>query len=178
MNSPEPYLRFLDLVKSRYSCRAYLPEPVSREDITAVIETARLAPSACNRQPWKFFVADTPESCKTVALCYDREWAKGVPAFIVACGDREQAWSRSSDGKSHVDIDLSIAIEHICLASAAIGLGTCWICNFDVGRLRNALNMPDNIEPVAIIAIGHYDTSVAIPEKKRKSIDEMIVWED
>ncbi len=170
------YCNFLDLVKARYSCRKYLSTPVDRETIMAVLETARLAPSACNRQPWQYVVADTPELCKEIAGCYGRDWVDNVPVFVVAIGDHDQAWHRAEDSKDHTDVDLSIAVEHICLAATAAGLGSCWICNFDEPRLRETLNLPDNLEAIAIIPLGYPDPESAVPEKKRKASEEIIRW--
>ncbi len=170
------YSQFYDLVAKRFSCRKYAPVPVSRDTMRAVLDTARLAPSACNRQPWTFVVADTPELCRDVKQCYSREWVESVPAFIVACGNHAEAWHRPEDGKDHTDVDVAISVEHICLAAASLGLGSCWICNFDIAALNSALNIPDGVEPIAIIAVGYPDSEAAAPEKKRKSIDEITQW--
>ncbi len=171
------YKELLDVMLRRYSCREYAPIPVNREHILEVLEAARIAPSACNRQPWKFIVADTPELCKKIALCYDREWARTVPAFIIAAGCHNEAWHRAEDGKDHTDVDLSIAVEHICLAATALGLGTCWICNFNPTKLNETLSLDNNTEPVAIIAIG-YPARPDAPDKKRKPIEEIVIWGD
>lgn len=165
---------FSDLVSQRYSCREYLPTSVDREVMAQVLETARLAPSACNRQPWRFVVVDEPELLAAVKRCYDRAWLESAPAVIVACGVHDEAWHRA-DGKDHTDVDLSIAIEHICLAATSMGLGTCWICNFEVAQLAEALNIPAGIEPIAIIPIGYPATS-QVPEKKRKNMEEVVQW--
>lgn len=86
-----------------------------------------------------------------------------------------EAWTRHEDGKSHADIDLAIAIEHLCLAAAEQGLGTCWVCNFHVERCRELFRLPDGLCPVAIIPIG-YPATPEIPEKKRKPMAD--IWED
>lgn len=171
----ERYSQFLQLVKSRYSCRKYLPEAVDRELIAEILETAHLAPSACNKQPWRFIIADTPELCSKIAACYGRDWVDNVPAFIIACGVHSEAWHRA-DGKDHTDVDLSIAVEHICLAASASGLGSCWICNFDEPKLTATLNLPEGTEPIAIVPIGYPDPDTTAPEKKRKPIDEITQW--
>lgn len=175
MTDIESYPQFYQLVADRFSCRSYSNRPVDRALISAIIDTARLAPSAMNRQPWTFVVADTPEFCKEVASCYGRDWVDGIPAFIIACGDHDTAWHRA-DGKDHTDVDLSIAIEHICLAATSLGLGSCWICNFDARRLRSVLNAPSHIEPIAIIPIGYPAPDNIIPQKKRKTSQEITLW--
>ena len=112
---------------------------------------------------------------QAIAECYPREWIKTAPAFIVAVGNHSEAWHRPSDGKDHTDIDLAIAIEHLCLAATSLGLGTCWVCNFDAKKCAELLRLPESAEPVAILPIG-YPAESLIPEKKRKPVDEIIQW--
>ena len=170
------YPQFYDLTCRRYSCRSFSNAPVSRDLIVALLDVARLAPSACNRQPWKFLVIDTPELLEVVKKCYPRDWMKDVPVCIVALGEHDEAWHRAADGKDHTDVDVSIAVEHICLAASAVGLGTCWVCNFDVNALKSALDIPETVEPIAIIPVGYPAGDASIPEKKRKSLDEIVKW--
>lgn len=173
----DAYPQLMATMKARYSCRNYRQGAApSRAELRAIIEAARIAPSACNRQPWQFLVADTEPLRGEIASCYGREWAAGVGAFIVCLGDHSQAWHRA-DGKDHTDVDLSIAAEHICLSATTLGLGSCWICNFDAGRLRRVLNLPDELEPVAIIAVGYPAEGETVPLKKRKPIEEIVRWE-
>lgn len=176
----ESYPQYYDLVSRRYSCRKYADTPVTRDLIMAVLDTARLAPSACNKQPWVFLVADRHDPshadlCAAIAKSYDREWLSKAPAYIIACGNHDEAWHRGCDGKDHTDVDLSIAIEHICLGAASIGLQTCWVCNFDPSPVREAFGLPDHIEPVAIVPIGHPAVEGSKP-KVRKAIDEIVRW--
>ena len=104
----------------------------------------------------------------------DREWFAEAPLYIVACDRKSQAWTRPSDGKHHGDVDLSIAIEHLCLAAANVGVGTCWVCNFDVARCKEALHLPEDLEPVAIIPMGMPAQESA--PKKRKPMEE--IWQE
>lgn len=177
MGTVSAYPQFYNLAATRYSCRKYTSAPVDRELIMAILDTARLAPSACNRQPWQFLVLDTEESRQPVIECYDREWVKNIPAFIVALGLKGEGWVRPYDGKSHIDVDLAIAVEHICLSASSLGLGSCWICNFDPVMLSKKLGLPENVEPIAIIPIGHPDPEGTVPAKNRKAFDEIVKWE-
>lgn len=170
------YPEFYHLAAERYSCRKYTNAPVSRELIMAVLDTVRLAPSACNKQPWKFLVLDTPELRDIVIRSYSRDWIKEAPVCIVALGLHDEAWHRSFDGKDHTDVDVSIAVEHLCLGAASLGLGTCWVCNFDPTIVREGLNLPDNVETIAIIPMGYPDSDGTVPEKKRKPLDEIVKW--
>ena len=174
MEEENKYKQFLELVAGRYSCRNYKDMPVSEDLILKIIEAARLAPSAVNRQPWKFLILDTPELKQSVIDCYSRDWVKTAPVFIVALGDHSSAWHRGGDNKDHTDVDLSIAVEHICLAASSLNLGSCWICNFDADKFKRELNIPSDLEPVAIIPIGYPADTVI--EKKRKPIEEIVKW--
>ena len=167
---------FHDIVANRYSCRHYSQEPVSQEQILEILECARLAPSACNRQPWKFMVISAPEELSAVHASYNRDWIKEAPVAIIVLSNRNEAWHRSYDEYDATDIDIAITTEHICLAATSMGLGTCWICNFDPITLRTGMNIPEEWEPLAIIPVGKPAEDIAIPEKKRKNNDEIIQW--
>ncbi len=166
-------MNFLDLVKKRYSVRSYLPRAIEADKMNYIMECVRLAPSAVNFQPWHFSIVTDSEKLLKLKSAYAREWIESVPCIIVACVDHREAWHRKADGKDHSDIDISIAVEHLCLAAAEQGLGTCWVCNFDVPRCREVMNLPENWEPVVLIPIG-YATEDDIPEKRRKTLDEIV----
>ena len=166
---------FKKLCHARYSVRAYKPDAIPAEKMEYIKECTRLAPSAVNKQPWKFFLFTREEDRSRMQQCYDRDWFREAPAYVLACACLPEAWTRREDGKSHADIDLAIAIEHLCLAAAEQGLGTCWVCNFHVKRCRELFRLPDGLCPVAIIPIG-YPATPEIPEKKRKPMAD--IWED
>lgn len=168
------YPELYRLATERYSCRSYSDRKVGDDTIRAIVDVARLAPSACNRQPWMFLVADTEEQRKAIAASYDREWARTAPEFIVVCGLHDEGWHRASDGKDHTDIDVAIATEHLCLAATALGLATCWVCNFDTAIIREAFGLPEHVEPAVLIPIGYPADGQSAPEKKRKSLDEIL----
>ena len=170
------FAQFVNLVSSRHSCRKYKDTPVGHDLIRTVLDTARLAPSACNRQPWSFIVLEGEQGREICSRAYDREWIRTAPAFIIVCGHHDEAWHRGCDGKDHTDVDLSIAIEHLCLAATSLELGTCWVCNFDPAPIAAAFALPEGVEPVAIIPVGYPADPQTVPEKKRKSLDEIVRW--
>lgn len=171
-------MSFLELAKKRFSSRHYLDKPVEKEKIEMVLEAARIAPSAANKQPWIFYVAQTNESRALLLPVYHRQWYNEAPVIIVACSNHELGWVRESDKKDHCDIDLAIAIDHMTLQAADIGLGTCWICNFDVNLCRKALNLEENIEPVALLTLAYSadsaDTNRHI--NARKALRDIVKW--
>ena len=166
-------MNFLELAIDRYSVRAYSDRPIEREKLDYILECARLAPSATNAQPWKIYVINDPQVRAGIQECYPREWFKQAPVLIVVCVNDGAAWIRNYDGKNHADVDGSIIAEHICLAAADCGLGTCWVCNFDADVCAGILELPKEWRPLAILPIG-YPVSDSIPEKKRKPIDEIV----
>ena len=166
---------FLALSESRYSVRGYQARPVPDELLDKVLEAARLAPSAVNKQPWKFVVVRSEEAKKRLRACYDREWFTTAPAYIVVCGDHSASWKRPADGKDHCDIDVAIATEHITLSAASLGLGTCWVCNFDAVACKAMLGLSDSWEPCVIIPIG-FPATDSVPSKSRKDLSEIVSY--
>jgi nitroreductase len=178
MNSIDLYPQLYDLIESRYSCRDFSTDPISREILLAILDAARLAPSGVNSQPWHFYVVSNEET-RHQLVSTSRECFKQAPVVIVACGDHDKAWKRNRfDGKTVVDIDVAIAVEHICLAATSLGVGSCWVCSFDPEMVKKVMKLDDNIEPIALIPLGYPTEGQSVPEKKRKAIDEIITWCD
>lgn len=168
---------FTRLCTERYSCRAYdASRPVDDATVLNILECARLAPSACNRQPWTFVVV-RDEARRRAILAKSRPAFIEAPVLVVCCGHHAEAWHRPSDGKDHTDVDISIATEHICLAAAAAGLGTCWVCSFDTLAARRECNLPDGVEPIAIIPLGYPAKDAPVPQKTRKPLDDIVICE-
>ncbi len=171
-------MSFLELAKKRCSVRSYQDLPVEEEKLMQVLEAGRIAPSAVNFQPWFFVVLRDEEQRKKVAATYKRDWIHEAPLLIAICGDHGSSWRRP-DGKDHCDIDVAIAIDHMTLAAAELGLGTCWICNFDVMKCHEILNLPHQVEVIALLPLG-YPADVADPERhttKRKKLEEIVHWD-
>ena len=169
---------FLELAKLRYSSRKYLSRKVEEDKLNYILEAGRIAPSANNIQPWVFIVVKN-ENRDALRKCYHREWFNSAPVYIVICGNHLQAWKRSSDGKDHTDIDVAIATDHMTLAATQKGLATCWVCNFDKEKTSKLLNLPENIEPIAILSLGYPADKVDTErhEKKRKKLTDIVFYE-
>ncbi len=155
--------------------RSFLAKPVEHAAIGKILEIARMAPSAVNYQPWCFVVVTQPESLAALHEAYPRNWFREAPACIVVCADHAQSWKRKSDGKDFADVDVAIVTDHIILKATELGLGTCWVCNFDPTMARQKLNLPDQIEPLVFIPMGY--TLEQCPEKSRKSVESLVHWE-
>jgi len=167
-------VEFSELIQKRYSVRAYKPDPVEDERLRQVLEAARLAPTAANRQPFQLIVIHTAGREAELRRIYDREWFVQPPLVICACGVPHQSWVRR-DGKSYMDIDVAIAMDHLILAAANVGLGTCWIGAFDRTAAREVLDLPDDVEPIAFTPLG-YPADECRP-KKRKPLSQLVRYE-
>lgn len=164
---------FLNLAKERFSARAFSAQAVKEDKVNYLLECAQRAPSACNKQPWHFVVAQTEEARQKVQQCYNREWMRQAPLYIIIYAANDKAWVREEDGKSHADIDAAIAIEHLCLAATAVGLGSCWVCNFNVAALQAAFPIGQEWHPVAILPIG-YPANTPVKPSPRKEMNEIV----
>ncbi|MHB9133788.1 MAG: nitroreductase family protein [Armatimonadota bacterium] len=170
----ETTMYFYDLVNARFSIRGYREQPVPRDKIIRILEAARLAPSAANRQPWHFFVVQDAGTRKAMFPNERQVWIANAPVVLLACSVPEQAWVRSYDEKNHADIDIGITMEHIVLAATEEGLATCWICAFDPQVVRTVLNLPEGMEPVAATPLG-YAAADPLP-RNRKPLEELVTW--
>ena len=118
-------------------------------------------------------MVSTPEGIAKLQQCYKRDWLSTAPMCIVCCIRHDEAWVRRIDGKEHGNIDIAIAAEHICLAAAEQGLGSCWICNFDAVRCHELFALPENEEAAVIIPVGHPQPDAEVPAKNRKAMQEI-----
>ena len=167
-------MEFAELIKNRYSVRAYKPDPVEDDKLKQVLEAARLAPTAANRQPFQLIVIRTAGREADLRRVYHRSWFSQAPLVICACGLPDRAWSRK-DGQSYTYVDVSIAMDHLVLAAANLGLGTCWVAAFDVDAAREVLRLPDHVEPVAFTPLGY---AADHPKtKERKPLTELVRYE-
>lgn len=164
---------FLELSRKRYSVRNYHPKPVEEEKLSYILECARLSQSAANFQPWMLYVIKDETIKAKINQTYPAKWMAEAPVYIVICANKEKAWVREYDKKVHSDIDGSIITENICLAAADYGLGSCWIGHFDPKLISSILNLPENLDPMAILTIG-YPANDEVPIKKRKDLDEIV----
>lgn len=160
-----------EIMKKRRSIRSYKSEQVEEEKLSRILEAARLAPSAANRQPIYFVVIKDEKTKQQLKNAYSEKWFYTAPIIICACSIPEKAWKRN-DGKNYADIDAAIAMDHLILAAAAEGLATCWIAAFKTPLVKSILNLPADIEPVAMTPVG-YPTDIPEPTY-RKPLEEIV----
>ena len=172
-------MNFLKLAKNRYSSRDYLNKTIDENTLKSVMEAARIAPSAANKQPWHFIAVSQKEGLEKLYSSYKGDWLRSAPLILICCADTALAWQRKTDGKNHADIDLAIAIDHVTLQAAHEGLATCWICAFDAEQVHKAFNLPEKIEPIALLPLGYPADSCDAERHgtQRKKISEILHFE-
>jgi len=147
---------------------------VEDDKLQGLLEAARLAPSAANRQALRFIVIHTEGREEELQRIYNRDWFVQPPLVICACGIPSENWVRK-DSKNYNDVDVAIAMDHLILAATDAGLGTCWIAAFDANAAREVLHLPDHVEPIAFTPLGY--PAVQPGPKKRKDLSELVRYE-
>lgn len=163
-----------DLINKRYSVRAYKSNAVEEDKLLNVLNAARLAPTASNRQPFQIIVIHTKGREQELLTIYHKEWFVQAPLILCVCGLPAIAWIRR-DGRLYLDVDTAIVMDHMVLAASDIGLGTCFIAAFDASNARNVLLIPDDVEPILFSPLGYPNDAPGI--KVRKNLDELVRYE-
>ena len=153
---------FLNLAAERYSLRSYSKREIETETLAQILETARLAPTAGNRQPQRIKVITTPEELAKVDECTVCRF--DAPMVLLICYDKNVSWKRKFDGACSGEVDASIITTHLMLAAEDLGLGTCWVMHFDPAKVIELFNLPEHIVPVALLPLG-YPAEDAKPAK-------------
>lgn len=168
-------MEFSELIAKRYSVRAYRPDRIEDEKLQQVLEAARLAPTAANRQPVQLVVIQTTGREAELGRIYRRPWFVQAPLLIAVCAISSQAWVRESDRFNARLIDSAIVADHLILAATNLGLGTCWVAAFNVDAARDVLRLPADVEPVIFTPLG-YPADLPGP-KIRKPLTELVHYE-
>jgi nitroreductase len=166
---------FSELIAARYSVRAYRADPVEDEKLEAILNAARLAPTAANRQPFQLVVMHTLGREAELSRIYRRPWFVQAPLLIAVCSISSQAWVRDSDRFNSRLIDAAIVADHMILAATELGLGTCWVAAFNVDAARRVLELPAEAEPVIFTPLGYADDQPGA--KIRKPLTELVRYE-
>lgn len=158
----------LDYLKRRRTVRRYLPEKISPDVIEKLIEAARIAPSARNNQPWKFIVVTKEQTIKALAATSPYKFIESAPLVVAGC-------ALPSNATLGPVPDVIIAMDHMSLAAANMGLGSCWVAGFDRQGASNILQVPENVELVALMTFGYSAEEPGL--FRRKDLSEIICWE-
>ena len=165
---------FQELAVSRYSVRSYKPDQIPADSLNAVLEAGKLAPTAANRQAFRIMVLRTDNARDKLLEIYKSDWFVQPPIVLAVVSLLRESWVRQ-DGKNYSDVDAAIVMDHMVLAAADLGLGTCWIGAFDAEKARKNLSLPKEAEPVAFTPLG-YPADKPKP-KKRKNLEEIVIYD-
>ena len=141
-------MNVFEAVQARRSIRAYLDKPVPQDKLERILEAARLAPSAVNREPWHFIAVTDAEKRKALSKGLYAKFVAQTPLVIVACGDKKAS-------PDWYVIDTALAVENLILTATSEGLGTCCVGSFDEKQVAALLKVPDNFEVLLLIGVGY-----------------------
>lgn len=165
-------MEFYDVIETRRSVRGYLDKPVPADSLAKISRAVQLAPTACNRQPFRLFLFRDPAMRAAICAKVPFPWLSEAPVIAVLAGDASSAWERP-DGGSIVDVDASIVMEHFVLAATAEGLGTCWICCYRRDEVDAAAGIAAPWRSVAISPLG-FGKQNACRLRNVKPVDELV----
>ena len=164
----------IEVIKTRRSVRSYADKPVERDKIERLLEAARLAPSASNRQEWRFVVVtDSARRAALAQAANNQKFVAEAPVVIAACAETDGHVMRC--GQPCYPIDVAIAIEHIALQAVAEGLGTCWIGAFYEDPVKEILGIPEGVRVVELLTVGYPASSPSPPS--RLPLEKIAHWE-
>lgn len=170
-------MTFHELIHQRESIRSYDARPVETEKLHRILQAGRLAPSACNRQPWTLYLVSKPENLQKLHQCYSGTWMYDAPHILVVAGQRDAAWTRKADGYNSLETDLAIAMDHMILAATAEDVGTCWIANFDPEKLKQSGLFKSEEIVFAFTPLGYPAEEAGRGKQKiRNDLSEMVVY--
>ncbi len=166
-------MKFAQLVHQRYSCRKYSPDLIEEEKFNLILEAARLAPTASNQQPFQIIIIKTENKQDELLKIYHRDWFVQPPIVLCICSLPAEGWHRHKyDNQSYAIVDAAIVLDHITLQAADLGLGTCWVGDFNPQAAREFLALPEDVNPVAFTPLGY---PLDEPKNKiRKPLKELI----
>jgi nitroreductase len=168
---------FTKVINGRESIRSYDPtKPVEKATLEKILDAGRIAPSAANRQPWRFLLISSREVLGQVRRCYQKPWFQDAPHILVVAGRTGEAWARQ-DGWNSIETDLTIAMDHMILAAENEGVATCWISNFEPAVLRSALSMSSEDRVYAITPLGYPRPGFSKKgQRQRKSLADVVKY--
>lgn len=169
-------MEFLELASERYSVRKFKNTPVPQEVIEKIIKAGLLAPTACNNQPQKIIVVKSAEGLAALKTCTTCHF--DAPLALIICNDKNLCWKRPFDGKTSGDVDASIVTTHMMLEAWEQGIGSTWVMYFNTEPLIKNFNLPENLEPIAILPLGYAaDNAKPAPAHTQyRNMDEIVIY--
>lgn len=169
---------FFTLAKERCTTRGFLDKKISKEDLSRILSVGRVAPSACNKQPQRIIVIQDPANIAKVQKAYK---TFGSPCILIVCRDRRIELVRPYDNKCSGDLDIGIVCDHMMLAARELGIGSVMVGLFDPAIIHEEFQIPDYIEPTALLFLGYPENGFLDPERhctERLPLERTVSYED
>lgn len=170
-------MEFTELITERYSVRNFKNEHLKKEDVDKILDAGHKAPTGCNNQPQRILVINNDESVNRLKDCTKCHF--NAPTAMLVCYNREESWVRPYDNAMSAPVDASIVATHMMLAAHDIGVGCCWVMHFDPSAMRKTFNIPENIDPVALLVMG-YAADDSVPKdmhSKFRQLEEVVFYD-
>jgi len=169
---------FLELAKKRCTTRGFTDKKIVKDDLIRILSAARVAPSACNKQPQRIIVVQKPDNILKVQKAYQ---TFGSQCILIVCQDKSNPLIRPFDGKCSGDLDIGIICDHIMLAARELNIGSVMVGLFDPQIIRKEFKVPEDIEPTALIILGYPEKGFLSPERhttERKALEDTVMYEE
>ncbi|ADL04040.1 nitroreductase family protein [Lacrimispora saccharolytica] len=170
-------MNFLELAKERCTTRGFTKQKISDNDLEQILSAGRVAPTACNKQPQRIIVVRHPDNIKKVQKAYK---TFGSECVLIVCRDKRSALVRPYDQKCSGDLDIGIVCDHMMLAARELNIGSVMVGLFDPEIIRKELNVPEYIEPTALLILGYPEKEFLSPERhitERKPLTDTVMYE-
>ena len=169
---------FITLAAERYSVRKFSDKPVEKEIIDKILKAGHIAPTGCNFQPQRILVINREDSLEKLKECTRCHF--DAPCAMLVCYNRDECWTRPYDGNQSGIVDASIVTTHMMLAAAESGVGSTWVMHFNPFKMREAFEIPENIEPTALLVMG-YPACDAVPNERHsiyRPLEETVFYNE
>ena len=169
-------MNVIEAIRKRKSVRNFLDIPVENEKMAQILEAARLAPSAFNRQVWRFIIISKKKTKKKlIEIAKIPSFVEKAPVVLIACAKTDSCIMRY--GQPCYPVDVAIALDHITLAAVDQGLGSCWIGKYDEKKVKEILGIPEEIRVIAVMPLGYHSDNLPI-DKKRLPLDQIVKYDN
>ena len=167
-------MSFIELAKRRYSERYFADTPLEEEKLYQILEAGRIAPTACNNQPQRFYVL---KSSVALAKAAQLTHTYNAPVVVLVCYTHADAWHNPRDGFCSGDMDASIAASSMIFEAEDLGVHSIWLRGFDAGKVQEAFDLPDGTVPSLMLALGYpSEKSKPAPlHEQREPIEEFVI---
>ncbi len=166
---------FEKVITDRYSVRKFKKETLKQEEIDKILDAGHIAPTGCNYQTQRILVIQSEDALEKLKKCTKCHF--DAPCAMLICYNKDESWKRPYDGALSAPVDASIVTTHMMLEAYNIGIGTCWVMHFNPTAVREEFNIPENIEPHAILVMGYPDSEPIQMHYDKRPIDEVVLYD-